>query len=99
LFGTIADKKSIPTIEVAPARARRMIASASPSRARYDGRTREDIDVNTVSELNKATAMAATGQTRATATPRIKLSPHGFAIDHADPELGERLMTDALGGR
>jgi hypothetical protein len=33
-FGAIADKKSLPAIEVAPARARRMIACASPSRAR-----------------------------------------------------------------
>jgi hypothetical protein len=31
------------------------------------------------------------------AAPRIKLSPHGFCIDHPDPELGERLMADALG--
>lgn len=31
------------------------------------------------------------------ATPRIKLLPHGFAIDHPDPDLGERLMANALG--
>jgi hypothetical protein len=68
--------------------------------------------VNTISDLNKATALAATGQTRAAAgavrsgragtegrcSPlRVKLSSHGFAIDHPDPELGERLMADALG--
>src|SRR5262249_42575149 len=29
--------------------------------------------------------------------PRIKLSPHGFAIDHPDAEAGERLMADAFG--
>ncbi|QWG25860.1 hypothetical protein KMZ93_06045 [Bradyrhizobium sediminis] len=28
---------------------------------------------------------------------QVKLSPHGFAIDHPDPELGEQLMADALG--
>nr|WP_249779924.1 hypothetical protein [Bradyrhizobium sediminis] len=28
---------------------------------------------------------------------RVKLSSHGFAIDHPDPELGEQLMADALG--
>jgi hypothetical protein len=53
--------------------------------------------VNTVPDLDKATAIAATGQTRAAAAPRVKLSPHGFAIDHPDPELGEQLMADALG--
>src|SRR6202048_2760988 len=42
-------------------------------------------------------AIEATGQTRAAAAPRIKLSPRGFAIDHPDPELGEQLMADALG--
>jgi len=41
--------------------------------------------------------MAATDQTKAAAVPRIKLLPHGFCIDHPDPELGERLMADALG--
>ena len=51
--------------------------------------------MNTVPDLNKA--IAATGQTRAAAAPRIKLRSHGFSIDHPDPELGERLMSDALG--
>src|SRR6266581_5062218 len=41
--------------------------------------------------------MAATGQTKAAAGVRVKLLPHGFSIDHPDPELGERLMADALG--
>src|SRR6266403_264264 len=50
-----------------------------------------------VPDLNKATAMAATDQTKAAAAPRIKLLPHGFSIDHPDPEHGERLMADALG--
>ncbi len=53
--------------------------------------------MNTVPDLNKATALAATGQTRAAAAPRIKLLSHGYAIDHPDPELGEQLMADALG--
>jgi len=53
--------------------------------------------VNTVPDLNKAAAMAATDQTRAAAAPRIKLLSHGYAIDHPDPELGEQLMADALG--
>ena len=48
-------------------------------------------------DLNKATAIAATGQTRAANTPRIKLSSRGFAIDHPDPKLGEALMADTLG--
>jgi hypothetical protein len=53
--------------------------------------------VNTVPDLNKATALAATGQPKAAAAPRIKLLSHGFCIDHPDPELGEQLMADALG--
>src|SRR5450631_1044577 len=60
-------------------------------------RARGDIDVNTVPDLNKATAIAATGRTKAAAAPRIKLLSHGFSIDHPDPELGEQLMADALG--
>jgi len=54
--------------------------------------------VNTIPDLNKAAAIAATGQTEAAAAPRVKLSSRGFAIDHPDPELGEALMADALGG-
>jgi hypothetical protein len=57
--------------------------------------------VNTVPDLNKRAAPAATAQAKIAAVPaaapRIKLSPHGFCIDHPDPELGERLMADALG--
>ena len=53
--------------------------------------------MKTAPNLNKATAMAATGQTKAATTPRIKLSSRGFFIDHPDPEHGERLMSDALG--
>jgi len=53
--------------------------------------------VNTVLDPNKPTAIAATGQTRAAAAVRVKLSSHGFAIDHPDSELGEQLMAEALG--
>jgi hypothetical protein len=53
--------------------------------------------VNPVPDLNKATAPAATGQSRAAAAPRIELLSHGYSIDHPDPELGEQLMADALG--
>ena len=53
--------------------------------------------MNTVPDLNKATAIAATGQTKAAAAPRIKLLSHGFSIDHPDPEYGEQLMSEALG--
>src|SRR6266481_2361298 len=70
-----------------------------------------DIDVSKVPDPNKATAIAATGQTRAAAAVRsgragtaarrsplrVKLSSQGFAIDHPDPELGEQLMAEALG--
>ena len=53
--------------------------------------------MKTVPDLNTATAMAATGRTKAAAGVRVKLLPHGFSIDHPDSELGEQLMADALG--
>ena len=53
--------------------------------------------MSTVPDRNKATAVAATGRNKAAAAPRIKLSSHGFSIDHPDPELGEQLMADAFG--
>nr|WP_245321729.1 P-loop NTPase fold protein [Bradyrhizobium sp. LTSPM299] len=34
---------------------------------------------------------------QAATAPRIKLSSHGFRIDHPDPQLGEQLMADARG--
>src|SRR5450631_2582992 len=100
-FGAIAGKTSFQKLKLhrlATANDRLRVAEprALPMRARGD------IDVNTVPDLNKATALAATGQTKtaaakAAAAPRIKLLSHGFCIDHPDPELGERLMADALG--
>src|SRR6266702_4044860 len=63
--------------------------------AREDPRIQGD-NMNTVPDLNKATASAATRQAKTAAAPRIKLSPQGFCIDHPDPELGERLMADTL---
>jgi hypothetical protein len=53
--------------------------------------------MDTVLDLNDATAMAATGQTRAAAAVQVKLSSQGFSIDHPDSEAGEQLMADALG--
>jgi hypothetical protein len=68
--------------------------------------------MNTVPDPDRTTAIAATGQARAAtgavrngrastegrcAPLRVKLSSRGFSIDHPDPELGERLMADALG--
>lgn len=51
--------------------------------------------MNTVPDLAVSTAIAAPQPPQA--TPRIKLLPHGFAIDHPDPDVGEQLMADALG--
>jgi hypothetical protein len=62
-----------------------------------DARAQGDIDVDTVLDLNKPTAIAVTGRTRAAAAVQVKLSSDGFSIDHPDSELGERLMADALG--
>ncbi|MBA2397884.1 MAG: hypothetical protein H0V72_04155 [Bradyrhizobium sp.] len=53
--------------------------------------------MNPIPELNTTTPIAATGQTRAAAAPRLKLLPDGFAIDHPDQDLGEQMMADALG--
>jgi hypothetical protein len=53
--------------------------------------------MNTAPDLAMTTAIAATSQTKAAVAPRIKLSSHGFSIDHPDPELGEQLMANALG--
>jgi len=53
--------------------------------------------MNTAPNLATPTATAATDPTKAAAAPRIKISSHGFSIDHADPELGEQLMANALG--
>jgi len=53
--------------------------------------------VNTIADPDKPTAVAAPARTRAAAAVRVKLSSRGFAIDHPDPELGERLMAETLG--
>jgi hypothetical protein len=53
--------------------------------------------MTTASDHATTVAIAAADRTGAAAIPRIKLSPHGFAIDHPDPQTGERLMADALG--
>ena len=74
-----------------------MIASRVAEPRALPMRARGDIDVNTVPDLNKATAIATTGRTTAAAAPRVKLLSHGFCIDHPDPELGEQLMAEALG--
>jgi hypothetical protein len=55
-------------------------------------------DMNTVPDLAAMpTTITATDPTSAAAVPRIKLLPHGFAIDHPDPQIGEQLMANALG--
>ena len=51
--------------------------------------------MNTAPDL--ARTIAATDPPKAAAAPRIRLSSHGFSIDHPDPELGEQLMANALG--
>src|SRR5512138_2491336 len=53
--------------------------------------------MNTAPDIIMSTPLAATGQTSAAATPRIKLQSHGFSIDHPDQELGEALLANALG--
>jgi hypothetical protein len=111
-FGAIAGKKSFRQLRLH----RLATANDRPRRCRTarvsDARARGDIDVNAVPDPNKATAIAATGQTKAAAgamrsarastegrcsPPRVKLSSQGFCVDHPDPELGEQLMAETLG--
>jgi hypothetical protein len=56
-----------------------------------------DNDVKTIPAPDKTTAIAATDRSKAAVAPRLTFSPQGVSIDHPDPELGERLMSDALG--
>jgi hypothetical protein len=59
--------------------------------------------MNSDPNFTMPTAIASTEGARDTkgakpaAAPRIRLSSHGFSIDHPDPELGEQLMANALG--
>ena len=53
--------------------------------------------MNSAPDFTTQAAIAATDPAKAVAAPRIRLSSHGFCIDHPDPELGERLMANALG--
>jgi hypothetical protein len=70
---------------------RRTIACAWP--ARLPGHP----DMTTSPSPTMPAAIAATTEPHAAALPRIKLSSHGFSIDHPDPALGEALMANALG--
>ncbi len=53
--------------------------------------------MTTAPSLAMPTAIAATDPAKTAAAPRIRLSSHGFSIEHPDPELGEQLMANALG--
>lgn len=53
--------------------------------------------MNTIAERDDTTPTAATDPAGAAAMPQLKFSPEGFSIDHPDPELGDRLMAEALG--
>jgi hypothetical protein len=53
--------------------------------------------MSTVPDLASPSTIAATDPAEAVEAPRIKLLPHGFSIEHSDPDLGERLMANALG--
>ena len=50
--------------------------------------------MNTIAERDNATPAAPSS---ADVMPQIKFLPEGFCIEHPDPELGDRLMADALG--
>jgi hypothetical protein len=54
-------------------------------------------DTAASSDTAMTMAIAATEPTEADAAPRLRLSSHGFSIEHPDPDLGEQLMANALG--
>jgi hypothetical protein len=95
-FGAMTGQKSrkLKLHRLAPANDRLCVAEPCALALRVP---QGDIDVDTVSDPDKTTAIAPTAQTRPAAAVRIKLSPDGFCIDHPDPELGEQLMAEALG--
>jgi hypothetical protein len=53
--------------------------------------------VDAIPELNTATDIVATGQSKAAAAVQVKVTSEGYFIDHPDAELGDQLMADALG--
>src|SRR6201991_3081996 len=57
----------------------------------------ENLDMNTTPNPNAPAAIATPDHPHAPTAPRLKLLSHGFAIDHPDPDIGERLMANALG--
>ena len=93
----IAGEKSLPTIEVAPARH----SERSPARCRTARALRcaalRRYRREHGSRPQQGNGNGRNRSTEAAAAPRIKLLPHGFSIDHPDPELGEQLTADALG--
>ncbi|WFU22948.1 hypothetical protein QA649_33425 [Bradyrhizobium sp. CB1717] len=52
--------------------------------------------MTTAPERNGTTSIATNGYGRA-ASPRVRLHRRRIAIDHPDPQAGERLLADALG--
>lgn len=60
-------------------------------------RAKTEKPMNTIADPDHTTPVATTGPSDAAVLPQIKFSPEGFSIDHPDPELGDRLMADALG--
>ncbi|GLR88898.1 hypothetical protein [Bradyrhizobium iriomotense] len=53
--------------------------------------------MTTASDRNTTTTIAVPDQARTTVMPRIRFSRRGAAIDHPDPDVGERLMVEAFG--
>src|ERR1700682_4732684 len=69
-FGAIAGKTSFQKLKLYRlATANDRLSRCRAARA-SDARVQGDIDVNTAPDLNKATAIAATGLTKAAAAPR-----------------------------
>src|SRR5258708_23534910 len=101
----IAGKKSLPTIEVALARRscwarrscigstqRRVASRVAEPRALSDARARGDLDVNTVPDLDKATALEVAANKFAGVLERVPARlkmgiPHRPGVDHVRPDL------------
>jgi hypothetical protein len=86
-----------PIVEMTPPRddGRSLTHCHAPRACRPARQTEKPM--NTIAEPNQTTPVATTCPSDAAALPQIKFSPEGFFIDHPDPELGDRLMADALG--
>jgi hypothetical protein len=90
-----AVEQSSPTLEIAPAGAAH--SDLSHGRNARAPRLPGSPAITTAPDLAMPTTITTVDPAKAAEAPRIKLSSHGFSIEHSDPDLGEQLMASALG--